>query len=189
MLRSLLGNLNRTIGMGSYYEENSRLKKLFACANEAIEVVPEGTEGGVQAKANLVVSPDTAFILMWMDPSRAELQDVVESVRSVFNEFGISATRADEIEHQGVITDIVLDKIKSAEFLFADLTGERPNVYYEIGYAHAVGKRPILFRKAGTPLHFDLSVHNVPEYRNMTDLKDKLRKRLAAMTGRSSVEP
>ena len=79
------------------------------------------------------------------------------------------------VELQDVITQVILDRIRSSEFLIADLTSERPNIYYEVSYAYAVGKRPILFRKTGTPVHFDLSVHSVPQYRNINELREMLR--------------
>lgn len=131
---------------------------------------------------------NSAFILMWMDEKHPELVDVHQAVKEVFAEFGIEALRADEIQHQDRITDLILDKIAQSEFLFADMTGERPNVYYEVGYAHALGKRPILYRRKGTPLHFDLSIHNVPEYENVTQLRSLLRERLEAITGRVLTE-
>ena len=178
---------------GGLHEQLGRKKVIKSVAHafdeliRALHCLPEETRiTNSSLKSHFAVSPNTAFILMWIDPTRPDLEDVSSCFKDVFGEFGVTATRADDIEHQDVITDVILHHIRNSEFLIADLSGERPNVYYEVGYAHAVGKRPILFRKAGTRLHFDLSVHNVPEYRNMTELRTLLRKRLQAMTGKQS---
>ena len=125
---------------------------------------------------------------MSMDPTNPNLEDVVNAIKETCTAFGLQALRADDVEHQDEITDVILDHIRQSEFLIADLTGERPNVYYEVGYAHALRKRPILFRKTGTKLHFDLAVHNVPEFGNVTVLKKLLTERLEHMLGRKAGE-
>ena len=140
---------------------------------------------GSSAPAPAKYRAGTAFIMMWMDPTHPVLIDVADAVRGVFRTFDIRAVRADDIEHEGLITDRVINEIRTAEFLFADLTGARPNVYYEIGFAHALGKRVILFRKSGTGLHFDLAGYNCPEYENLRDLKDKLSRRLVSLTNKN----
>lgn len=134
-------------------------------------------------------TPDTAFIMMQIDKGKPELDDVLDTVVDVFGQFGIKALRADEIEHDDVITNRILAEIENCEFLFADLSGERPSVYYEVGYAHALKKRVILYRKKDTKIHFDLAHRNCPEYENMRELRQLMMKRISAMTGKEAKEP
>ncbi len=130
------------------------------------------------------IRPNTAFVLMAIDDEVPELEDVFMAIRDTCDGFGITAYRANDIEHQDRITDRILEEIRTCEYLIADLSLERPNVYYEIGYAHAIHKKPILFRRRETKVHFDLSVHNVPPYKNATELKALLKARFEAILGR-----
>ena len=135
-------------------------------------------------QATAEYEPNTAFVMMRIDPEEPQLEDLYNAIKECFAQFNIQALRAHEIEHEEVITNKIIEKIESSEFLFADLTSERPSVYYEIGYAHALDRKVIMFRRSGERLHFDLAAYNCPEYSNLTDLKERLMRRLEQITNR-----
>lgn len=127
--------------------------------------------------------PSTAFVMLWLAPDNPDRDTVAQAIREAFAAYGVRAEHAMDVDHDGVITELILRKLREAEYLVADLTGARPSVYYEVGYAHALGKRTMLVRKMGTPIHFDLALHNAPEYRDAADLKRLMLQRLNERIG------
>lgn len=168
-------------------------KSFFQCHEKLVgiiqllKVTPANLPNGLlQKNQNLSQSyrPNTAFIMMPIDSANPELEDIYDVYKDCFSRFGINAVRADEIEHEDVITKRIIEEIKTSQFLVGDLTNERPSVYYEIGYAHSLGRTVILYRKKDTSIHFDLAGYNCPEYKNMKELKILLLKRLEDITNR-----
>ncbi|GIL15610.1 MAG: hypothetical protein BroJett039_07830 [Chloroflexota bacterium] len=55
------------------------------------------------------------------------------------------------------IVDAIFTQIARAQFIVADTTGKNPNVFYEIGYAHALGKKVILLVQDAQDIPFDIA--------------------------------
>lgn len=153
-----------------------------------VSVGPPSAERSLNPQATARYEPNTAFIMMQIDPTNPTLDDLYNTYKDCFSEFDVKAIRADEIEHQDAITDKIIEKINLSEFLLADLTGERQSVYYEIGYAHALGRKVIMYRNCNTKLHFDLAGYNCPEYKNLTELREQVIRRLEHITNRKPRE-
>lgn len=168
-------------------------KAFFNCAEQLegmvqlLRISPTSIPNGFAEKnPNLsqAYRPNTAFIMMPINGDDPDNEDVCDAYKECFLQFGIVAIRADDIEHEDIITKKIIEQIKTSEFLVGDLSHERPSVYYEIGYAHSLGRRVILYRKAGTKIHFDLAAYNCREYKNKKELKSLLLKRLEEATNR-----
>ncbi len=85
-------------------------------------------------------------------------------------ECGIRCVRADEVPVAGeLLLDKVHQLIDNAELVMADLSENRPNLYYEVGYAKARGKRVLIICKRGS--EFDVNLHGIEriEYENTRD--------------------
>ena len=94
---------------------------------------------------------------------------------------GVNCTRVDELHFSKSILSQIYNGIKKADFIIADMTDNNPNVYYEIGYAHALGKEVILISQKNENIPFDFSDMNRIEYdeHNLSDLMAKLKDRIS----------
>ncbi len=117
---------------------------------------------------------DYLFILMAMKSDDLLLEDTLAAIKRSANSLGLRAERVDEIAFTGQITDKILGSIRCAEYIVADLTHERPNVYYELGYAHAFNKTAILMARKGTPIHFDIQNFPIILYASAVQLESHL---------------
>ena len=75
-------------------------------------------------------------------------------IRPIVRSFKYHALRIDEVQDGGRISQQILREIARSVLVLADLTGERPNCYYEAGFAHAIGKELIftISKKQSHPL-------------------------------------
>jgi hypothetical protein len=90
------------------------------------------------------------------------------------NQFYIE--RADELTKAGPVSEDVTTAIFKAKLIVADLTGERPNSYYEIGLAHALGKPVVILAQSGTTRHFDLPGYQWHYWNSAEDHEPKFEK-------------
>jgi hypothetical protein len=65
-----------------------------------------------------------------------------------------------------------------SDAIIADTTGGNPNVFYEIGYAHALHKTTILIGRKGQPLPFDIQSMNLILYDDVVELRERLENRI-----------
>lgn len=94
------------------------------------------------------------FILM---PFSDEFDDVYHlGLKPACKNAGAYAERVDEQIFQESILERIYNQIGKADIIIADMTGRNPNVFYETGYAHALGKPVILVTQNTSDIPFDL---------------------------------
>ena len=125
------------------------------------------------------------FIAMPMTTENPQLEDIHEAVKNAASDVGLFAERVDEQISNEKITDRIIEAIEKADFVVADLSHARPNVYWEAGYAHGLEKTPIYIARKGTELEFDVKDYPVIFYENATRLRMKLAERLQGLKNAS----
>ncbi|NMG43040.1 hypothetical protein GPA22_04765 [Aromatoleum toluvorans] len=104
----------------------------------------------------------TAFVLMPFATEFDEIYDYL--IRGSLAEAGFRVVRADDMLNQRNIIEDIVQAITQSDLVVADLSTANPNVYYELGLAHAFGKPVVLLAQDIDEVPFDLRSYRVLTY-------------------------
>ncbi|MBE6473415.1 MAG: hypothetical protein E7Z99_07605 [Coriobacteriaceae bacterium] len=120
---------------------------------------------------------DTSLVTAMM-PFRPDFDDVRETMRQACANTGRTLKAADDIWESSVLIQDVINLIATSCMVIVDFTGKNPNVFYETGVAHALGKEVIPITQSLDDVPFDLQHHRVLRYDNNTDGRMQLQAKL-----------
>jgi len=73
----------------------------------------------------------------------------------VLHQVGLLPVKVDEIYTPTQISHDIFELIQKAEIILADVTGKNANVNYELGIAHALGKKTVIITQSENDVPFD----------------------------------
>ncbi|MFA6598412.1 MAG: hypothetical protein WCS69_11855 [Ignavibacteriaceae bacterium] len=126
-----------------------------------------------------------AFVLMPFDDKFNDIYKI--GIKEACEKSGSYCERVDEQIFDGSILDRIYNQIYKADIIISDMTDRNPNVFYETGYAHALGKKCILMTQNSDDIPFDLKHYPHIVYKGkIVELRDELSKRIKSYLERDS---
>lgn len=105
---------------------------------------------------------DVCFVIM---PFGGWLDDYYQDIYCpAITAAGLDPHRADDLFRPSSIVNDIWAYTKKARIVLADLSGKNPNVFYELGLAHALAKPAILVAESMDDVPFDLRALRVLVY-------------------------
>ena len=113
-----------------------------------------------------------AFVVMQFSSPYNELYEDV--IKIVCEDFNLDVIRADETYGPGLILADITKQIYESRLIIAEISPVNANVFYEVGFAHALNKPTILIAEKNTKLPFDVSPFRALFYENSIAGKKKI---------------
>ena len=130
--------------------------------------------------------PQAFVVMQFTDEYTALFREVIDPVCT---DFGYEVIRGDNVYTNGLIIEDITRSIRECSIVIADITPNNANVYYELGFAHGIGKPAILLSDRNREkLPFDISGFRLLFYDNTIGgkkhVEEALRKHLDAIRGK-----
>lgn len=183
-----IARASRRLGISSDWEFNRHFwavkdVDLYRVLHESILDESASAPKLFQLPLEIPAEQDLVAVMM---PFEARFADVYVTLQQAVAESGMRCYRADDIWLNDHIMDDVINLIWRARVVIADMTSKNPNVFYETGIAHTLGRNVIPIAQSMDDIPFDLRpIRSVPYLHNregLADLKAKVVERLKYLT-------
>jgi hypothetical protein len=173
-----------------YYIRALEAEGLIMCKMNSEQTTPIGfniTYKGLNRAIKLQEEGDKSYrCFIAMSFSKDDEYVFSEGIKPVLEDLKLSPIIMidDKISKTGdqTINDMIIAEIKRSKFVIADFKSNRAGVYFEAGYALGKGK-PVIYTCPEDELqkvHFDTSHYPIIIYKDIADLKIKLKARIIA---------
>jgi hypothetical protein len=123
-----------------------------------------------------------------MMPFAAEFSSTYAAIKRACDRLGLQARRADDIWRSSTFMQDIFELIYCARVVVVDFSGRNPNVLYETGVAHTLGRQVVPITRNLEDVPSDLRHHRalayLPNEEGLTALEHSLTLRLGTLTGR-----
>ena len=124
------------------------------------------------------VKSKTVFVLT---PFNDEYDKDYQWVKEAFVRHKYTCTRGDDVKVQNNLLPHIIKEMLSSKLVVANISGRNPNVFYELGIAHALGKDVILISRSEKDITFDLSSSQIIIHQDKEDLNSSINEWLVSL--------
>lgn len=143
--------------------------------NETVQISNFIKRFGLTEK-DICIDRKMVFLLT---PFSEENVEFYKETKNICLECGLNLYRGDEeFTNKDILANIIKFIVKS-RVIIANIDGKNPNVFYELGIAHALSKPTIIISKAIKNAPFDIQQNRIVLYDDYDDLKIKLSRELS----------
>jgi hypothetical protein len=134
---------------------------------------------------DFVVDPRLIIVLT---PFSEDERRAFEIIQKTCTEAGFKCIRGDEEYTPSDILSHIVRLIVKARIVIANVTSRNPNVFYELGVAHAMGKQTILVSES-SEVPFDIAGLRIVFWTNPAELRTRLTETLLRTISATALEP
>jgi hypothetical protein len=150
-------------------ESNVRMSALVAIARTLVESERQRVHhqmnivqiNPVFGPASYVIDQRLTFVLMPFTNDFTKIYQTFIKPTVERPEFNLVCKRADDIKSNRAIIQDIWKSLCESRLVIADLTGLNPNVMYELGVAHTLGKETVLIYQRGENIEFPFDLAHI----------------------------